>query len=178
MNRIMPMKHKACGLVEFDSVPSSPAMEPPKSHNDLKAKSGPFSKPKARAPLRQRHVHVDGDNGQIKSSSGTFPIKSSSQKSRSSKSRENNEPMEIEELPRKFNGEGHTIHRYIRGKLLGIDIWSMGVICFTLLIGKPPYESMDVKSMYQHILQNEYPFPSHIPTCPGFDCKHAPNSTR
>lgn len=40
-----------------------------------------------------------------------------------------------------------------------VDIWSMGVICFTMLVGKPPYESKDVKSTYRRILNNEYAFP-------------------
>ena len=40
-----------------------------------------------------------------------------------------------------------------------VDIWSMGVICFTMLVGKPPYESKDVKSTYRRILNNEYSFP-------------------
>jgi len=50
-----------------------------------------------------------------------------------------------------------------RGHSFEVDIWSMGVIFYTLLIGKPPYESKDVKSTYQRILRNEYSFPSHIP---------------
>ena len=50
-----------------------------------------------------------------------------------------------------------------RGHSFEVDIWSMGVICFTTLVGKPPYESKDVKSTYQRILANQYEFPSHIP---------------
>jgi len=50
-----------------------------------------------------------------------------------------------------------------RGHSFEVDIWSMGVICYTLLIGKPPYESKDVKSTYQRILANKYSFPSHVP---------------
>jgi len=50
-----------------------------------------------------------------------------------------------------------------RGHSFEVDIWSMGVICYTLLIGKPPYESKDVKSTYQRILSNQYSFPSHVP---------------
>jgi len=50
-----------------------------------------------------------------------------------------------------------------RGHSFEVDIWSMGVICFTTLVGKPPYESKDVKSTYQRILANKYSFPSHIP---------------
>lgn len=50
-----------------------------------------------------------------------------------------------------------------RGHSFEVDIWSMGVICFTTLVGKPPYESKDVKSTYQRILANKYEFPSHIP---------------
>lgn len=50
-----------------------------------------------------------------------------------------------------------------RGHSFEVDIWSMGVILFTTLIGKPPYESKDVKSTYQRILANQYSFPSHVP---------------
>lgn len=50
-----------------------------------------------------------------------------------------------------------------RGHSFEVDVWSMGVIFYTFLIGKPPYESKDVKSTYQRILKNEYSFPSHIP---------------
>eukprot|EP00557_Chaetoceros_sp_GSL56_P003610 CAMPEP_0176492430 /NCGR_PEP_ID=MMETSP0200_2-20121128/8992_1 /TAXON_ID=947934 /ORGANISM="Chaetoceros sp., Strain GSL56" /LENGTH=743 /DNA_ID=CAMNT_0017889987 /DNA_START=590 /DNA_END=2821 /DNA_ORIENTATION=- len=50
-----------------------------------------------------------------------------------------------------------------RGHSFEVDIWSIGVICYTLLVGKPPYESKDVKSTYQRILRNEYSFPSHVP---------------
>mmetsp|Transcript_9347 Transcript_9347/g.21078 ORF Transcript_9347/g.21078 Transcript_9347/m.21078 type:complete len:877 (+) Transcript_9347:289-2919(+) len=46
-----------------------------------------------------------------------------------------------------------------RGHSFEVDIWSMGVICFTMLVGKPPYESRDVKSTYRRILANEYSFP-------------------
>lgn len=50
-----------------------------------------------------------------------------------------------------------------RGHSFEVDIWSVGVIFYTLLIGKPPYESKDVKSTYQRILANQYSFPSHVP---------------
>ena len=49
-----------------------------------------------------------------------------------------------------------------RGHSFEVDVWSMGVILFTILVGKPPYEAKDVKSTYQRILANEYHFPSHI----------------
>jgi len=37
----------------------------------------------------------------------------------SQKSRDNDDPVEIEEKRRKLNGEGYTVHRYMRGRLLG-----------------------------------------------------------
>ena len=46
-----------------------------------------------------------------------------------------------------------------RGHSFKVDIWSMGVICFTMLVRKPPYESKDVKSTYRRILANEHTFP-------------------
>ena len=49
-----------------------------------------------------------------------------------------------------------------RGHSFEVDVWSMGVILFTILIGKPPYEAKDVKATYQRIIANEYSFPSEI----------------
>jgi polo-like kinase 1 len=48
-----------------------------------------------------------------------------------------------------------------RGHSFEVDVWSMGVILYTLLVGKPPYEAKDVKATYQRIINNEYSFPKH-----------------
>jgi serine/threonine protein kinase len=49
--------------------------------------------------------------------------------------------------------------RSTRGHSFEVDVWSMGVILYTFLVGKPPYEAKDVKATYQRILANEYSFP-------------------
>jgi len=49
-----------------------------------------------------------------------------------------------------------------RGHSFKVDIWSMGVILYTVLVGKPPYEAKDVKATYARILNNEYSFPRHV----------------
>eukprot|EP00742_Colponemidia_sp_Colp-10_P009409 GILJ01010256.1.p1 GENE.GILJ01010256.1~~GILJ01010256.1.p1 ORF type:complete len:759 (-),score=114.58 GILJ01010256.1:264-2540(-) len=43
-----------------------------------------------------------------------------------------------------------------------VDIWSLGVICYTLLVGKPPFETADVKSTYRRIKRNAYSFPPEV----------------
>lgn len=52
--------------------------------------------------------------------------------------------------------EGKAGHSY------EVDVWSLGVIAYTLLIGKPPFETNDVKSTYKRIRMNAYSFPEHI----------------
>ena len=52
--------------------------------------------------------------------------------------------------------EGKAGHSY------EVDIWSLGVIIYTLIIGKPPFETSDVKTTYRRIRMNAYSFPEHV----------------
>ena len=37
------------------------------------------------------------------------------------------------------------------------------MVSYTLIIGKPPFETPDVKTTYKKIRMNSYTFPDHIP---------------
>ncbi|KAJ3332232.1 Kinesin-like protein kif9 [Blyttiomyces sp. JEL0837] len=60
-----------------------------------------------------------------------------------------------------FDQNGHSFE---------VDMWSLGVVIFvkrssaryTLLIGRPPFQTKDVKAIYKKIRENAYEFPSHI----------------
>jgi polo-like kinase 1 len=49
-----------------------------------------------------------------------------------------------------------------KGHSFEVDVWSTGVIMYTLLVGKPPYQSKDVKSTYKRILANQYSYPENV----------------
>jgi polo-like kinase 1 len=50
-----------------------------------------------------------------------------------------------------------------QGHSFEVDVWSLGVITYTLLVGKPPFETSDVKTTYRRIRMNAYSFPDHVP---------------
>lgn len=52
--------------------------------------------------------------------------------------------------------EGKNGHSY------EVDVWSLGVIIYTLIIGKPPFETANVKTTYDKIKKNSYKFPDHV----------------
>ena len=44
--------------------------------------------------------------------------------------------------PEILDGKGHSYE---------VDLWSLGVIIYTLLVGKPPFQTSDVKATYKKI---------------------------
>ena len=48
-----------------------------------------------------------------------------------------------------------------QGHSFEVDIWAVGVIMFAMIIGKPPFETPEVKSTYKRIQKNDYFFPEH-----------------
>jgi polo-like kinase 1 len=49
-----------------------------------------------------------------------------------------------------------------QGHSYEVDIWSLGIVLYILLIGKPPFEAADLKSTYRRIRTNDYSFPEQI----------------
>lgn len=98
---------------------SNSSLEPPTmSHHNSKTSD----RGTVRAPLGQRSMNFQNQGPASKQTS--LPVKnkpapSLRQSTKPKESRESNEPIEIEERRRKPNGEGYTIHRYLRGKMLG-----------------------------------------------------------
>ncbi|XP_052245171.1 serine/threonine-protein kinase PLK1-like isoform X2 [Dreissena polymorpha] len=52
-----------------------------------------------------------------------------------------------------------------KGHSFEVDVWSLGCILFTLLVGKPPFETSCLKDTYTRIKKNEYHVPSRVSPC-------------
>ncbi|XP_033751628.1 serine/threonine-protein kinase PLK1-like isoform X1 [Pecten maximus] len=55
--------------------------------------------------------------------------------------------------PEVLNKKGHSFE---------VDVWSLGCIVYTLLVGKPPFETTCLKDTYMRIKKNEYHIPSRV----------------
>ena len=53
--------------------------------------------------------------------------------------------------PEIFSSKGHSYE---------VDIWAIGVCAFAMLIGKPPFETKNLKLTYEHIRHCSYSFPA------------------
>jgi polo-like kinase 1 len=56
-----------------------------------------------------------------------------------------------------------------KGHSYEVDVWSVGVIIYTLIYGRPPFESKDVKDTYKKIKECTFSFPETV---------HASNSLK
>ncbi|KAK3889864.1 hypothetical protein Pcinc_006158 [Petrolisthes cinctipes] len=49
-----------------------------------------------------------------------------------------------------------------KGHSYEVDIWSIGCILYTLLVGKPPFETQTLKDTYMKIKKNDYHIPGRV----------------
>lgn len=44
-----------------------------------------------------------------------------------------------------------------------VDLWSLGVLCYEFLVGKPPFETSTYQETYKRISRVEFTFPDFVP---------------
>lgn len=48
-----------------------------------------------------------------------------------------------------------------------VDLWSLGVLCYEFLVGKPPFETQTHEETYRRISRVQYTYPPHISVSAG-----------
>ena len=43
-----------------------------------------------------------------------------------------------------------------------VDTWGLGILCYELLVGRPPFEAASAKDTYERIAKVDLHFPSHV----------------
>jgi len=43
-----------------------------------------------------------------------------------------------------------------------VDLWTLGVLCYEFLVGKPPFEARDQVETHRRIVRLDYKFPEHV----------------
>uniref|UniRef100_H2Z804 Aurora kinase n=1 Tax=Ciona savignyi TaxID=51511 RepID=H2Z804_CIOSA len=43
-----------------------------------------------------------------------------------------------------------------------VDLWTLGILCYEFLVGKPPFETQSNKDTYRRITTLQYSFPPHV----------------
>ncbi|KAJ7228871.1 Pkinase-domain-containing protein [Mycena pura] len=58
------------------------------------------------------------------------------------------------------------------GHSFEVDTWSIGVILYTLAVGRPPFQTKEVKAIYERIRDNDYTFPHPPPAGPSIPVRN------